>query len=73
MLGSGKKIVTLCAYIFCLKMYPLYGNVQKIPCQNAPIFMKCTENLTQNSTHLNAICGTNLFKDTPLFLKSTEC
>ena len=31
--------------------------------------MKCTENLTQNSTHLYAICGTNFVQRSTSFLK----
>ena len=64
----GNKFVTLCTDIFAWKMYPLYWNVQKILPQNAPIFMKCTENLAPNSTHLQAICGTNFIQRYTSFL-----
>ena len=69
----GNKFATLCTDIFAWKMYPLYWNVQKIPPQNAPIFMKCTENLAQNSTHLYPICGTNFIQRYISFLICTEC
>ena len=69
----GNKFVTLCTDIFAWKMYPLYWNVQKILPQNAPMFMKCTENLAQNCTHLYAICGTNFIQRYTYVLKSTEC
>ena len=65
----GNKFLTLCTDNFAWKMYPLYWNVQKTPPKNAPIFMKCTENLAQNSTHLQAICGTNLIQRYTSFLK----
>ena len=65
----GKNFVTIHTDIFAWKMYPLYWNIQKIPPQNAPIFMKCTENLAQNSTHLYAIRGTNFIQRYTSLLK----
>ena len=65
----GNKFVTICTDIFAWKMYPLYWNVQNILPQNAPIFMKCTENFAQNSTLLYAICGTNFIQRYNSFLK----
>ena len=57
---------------FCLKNVPTLLKCTENSAPNAPIFMKCTENLAQNSTHLYAYAGQILFKDIPLFLKSTE-
>ena len=57
----GNKFVTICTDILAWKMYPLYWNIQKIPPQNAPIFMKCTENPGEYSVNLALPTENNAF------------
>ena len=62
MLGSGTNLRPNVQTFLPEKCTHFTEMYRKFPPKNAPILMKCTENLAQNSTHLYAICRTNFIQ-----------